>query len=245
MVKRMFILAAILGAASLVSGSALAAQQQSFQRFGRPLSRSVVWHPLPAPPAGYFSVVPAVYDPGHIHEAVAVWIVGLGCIGTFSPAACGVGDGEDLRNTGLLFAKSGATSDNVAGFATIGHLGHPAPLEFGYDIRNGGHCGAGAPRFNVITNDNVTHFIGCNSPPPTSAVSDVGWTRLRWGDKVNSIIPPAFPAFLPGNTIMSVQMVFDEGIDTGPDFSGAVILDNIDINAVLVGRVKCLPSNCP
>ncbi len=66
----------------------------------------------------------------------------------------------------------------------------------------------------------VTHFIGCNSPPP------------------------AYPAFLPGNTIVSVQIVFDEGIDTGPDFSGAVVLDNIDINTILVGRTKCLPS-CP
>jgi len=92
----------------------------------------------------------------------------------------------------------------------------------------------------VVTNDNVTHFIGCNSPPPTSATGggSVGWTRLRWGDKAGNIMPPAFPDFLPGNTIVSVAMVFDEGIDTGPDNSAAVILDNIDINGILVGRAS-------
>jgi len=235
----------LLGAVSLISGSALAAPRQTLSHVQRPLSPSVHWHPMPAPPAGYFSVNPHVYDPNNIHESAAKWVSGFGCIAAFSPAACGTGDGEDLVNSGLYFTKSGATGDLVAGFASITQLGHPAPLEFGYDIRNGGHCGAGAPRFNVVTNDNVTHFIGCNSPPPTSATSDLGWTRMRWGDSVNSIMPPAYPAFLPGNTIQSVQIVFDEGIDTGPDFSGDVILDNIDINGILVGRNKCLPGNCP
>jgi hypothetical protein len=242
MFKRIFILAAIVGAASLVSGSALAAPRQSINLM-RHLSPPVYWHPKQAPPAGYFSVVPAVFDPGHIHESVAQWKIGLGCVSGVS--GCSPDDAEDLSHYGLLFAKSGLTGDNVAGFATITHLGHPAPLEFGYDIRNGGHCGAGAPRFNVLTNDNVTHFIGCNSPGPTSATGLLGWTRMRWGDKVNSIMPPAFPDFLPGNTIVSVAMVFDEGIETGPDFTGDVILDNVDINGVLVGRVKCLPSGCP
>jgi hypothetical protein len=246
MFRRTLFLAAVLGAASLVSGSALAAPQSLLHQFGRPLSRPVVWHPMLAPPAGYFSVNPTVYDPGHLFEAAAEWEAGLGCNGAVSPGACATGDGEDSQNTGLLFAKSGATPDNVAAFATIGGLGHPAPLEFGYDIRNGGHCGAGAPRFNVVTNDNVLHYIGCNSPPPTSATAGLGWTRLRWDDKVNSIMPPAYPPFLAGNTIKNVAMVFDEGIDTGPDFSGAVILDNIDINAVLVGRQKCtLAPPCP
>jgi hypothetical protein len=244
MFKRLFILAAIVGAASLVSGSALAAPRQSIN-FVRQLSPPVYWHPKQAPPAGYFSVVPAVFDPTHIHRAVAVWKVGLGCISLVS-TICSPDDGEDnVQNYGLLFAKSGLTGDNVAGFATITHLGHPAPLEFGYDIRNGGHCGAGAPRFNVLTNDNVNHFIGCNSPPPTTATAGLGWTRMRWGSMSGPIMPPAFPVFLPGNTITSVAMVFDEGIETGPDNTGDVILDNIDINGVLVGRLKCLPSGCP
>jgi len=245
MFKRLLIFAAVIGAVSFVSGSALGAPRQAVQNFQHRLSPPVHWHPFPAPPAGYFSVNPHVFDPGNIHEAAAKWEVSMGCIGTISPGACGTGDGEDQTNSGLLIAKSGNTPDNVAAFVTITQLGHPAPLEFGYDIRNGGHCGAGSPRFNVTTNDNVTHFIGCNSPPPTSMTSDIGWTRMRWGDKAGNIMPPAFPDFLPGNTIVSVAIVFDEGIDTGPDFSGDAVLDNIDINGVLVGRNKCLPSGCP
>ena len=246
MFKRLLILAGILGAASLVSGSALAAPQPSTHYFSRPLSRPVYWHPKQTPPTGYFSVVTAVYDPSGIHRAAAVWKPGLGCISAVPGTICSPEDNEDnQQNYGLLLAKSGNTSDNVAAFGVIKNLGHPAPLEFGYDIRNGGHCGAGSPRFNVVTNDNVLHYIGCNSPPPTSASPGLGWTRMRWGDKAGSIMPPAFPDFLPGNTITSVAIVFDEGIDTGPDFTGEVVLDNIDINAVLVGRTKCLPSGCP
>ena len=30
--------------------------------------------------------------------------------------------------------------------------------------------------------------------------------------------------------------MFDEGTDTGPDFFGAAILDNIDVNGTLVGQ---------
>ena len=31
--------------------------------------------------------------------------------------------------------------------------------ELNFDVL--GYCGAGAPRFNVVTSDNVTHFFGC------------------------------------------------------------------------------------
>jgi hypothetical protein len=242
--KRIFLFAALIGAASLVSGSALAASNQSYQHFGPRLSPPVHWNPVHknVPPAGYFKVAAAVYDPGHINEASAEWEVGIGCIGSVSNA-CVTGDFEDTQNTGLYLAKSGATPDQVAAFGVVSGLPHGmsaiGPLEFGYDIRNGGHCGSGAVRFNVVTNDNITHFIGCNSPPPTSSDSELGWTRMRWGDKAGNIMPPADPAFLPGNTIVSVAIVLDEGIDTGPDFSGFAILDNIDIDGVLVGRQKC------
>ena len=34
----------------------------------------------------------------------------------------------------------------------------------------------------------------------------------------------------------SISIVFDEGQDTGPDFFGLAVLDNIDINGKLVGN---------
>jgi hypothetical protein len=37
-------------------------------------------------------------------------------------------------------------------------------------------------------------------------------------------------------TVTRIEIVFDEGQDTGPDFFGAAILDNIDVNGMLVGH---------
>jgi len=36
--------------------------------------------------------------------------------------------------------------------------------------------------------------------------------------------------------VTRIVIVFDEGTDTGPDFFGAAILDNIDVNGTLVGE---------
>jgi hypothetical protein len=246
MIKRIVALGAVLSAGLFVS-SALATAQPVQRPVNRPMNHPII-RTMSRPVqrsshnvtiVTYFKVVPHIYDPGHLFEAAAQWTPGLGC---FNDAGCPSGDNFDHRNNGLLFAKSGLTSDNVAGYATTNVKVGSSPLEFGYDIRNGGHCGAGAPRYDVVTNDQVTHFIGCNSPPPTSSVHGTAWTRMRWGDMINNVPPPAYPAFLPGNTIVAVEIVFDEGTDTGPDNSGVVILDNIEVNGVIVGRPQCTPS---
>lgn len=39
-----------------------------------------------------------------------------------------------------------------------------------------------------------------------------------------------------GKTIQSIEIVFDEGQDTGPDNFGLAVLDNIDVDGVLVGQ---------
>ena len=36
--------------------------------------------------------------------------------------------------------------------------------------------------------------------------------------------------------VKSIAIVFDEGTDTGPDFVGLAVLDNIDVNGHLAGR---------
>jgi hypothetical protein len=234
--KKGFLAIALALSTGLIASSALAMPQPLHP--GQPMTKPiVVHHPFFWPnsnPVVYFRVVPHMFDPGNLFRATAKWESGLGCI---SDAGCPTGDtsGLDNQNQGLLFAKN-LTSDNVAGFATTTVVHGAAPLEFGYDIRNGGNCGAGAPRFDVVTNDNVTHFIGCNSPPPTNATGGTSWTRMRWGDMSTFTPPPAFPAFLPGNTIKVVEIVFDEGADTGPTFSGDIIMDNIEVNGILVGR---------
>jgi len=54
---------------------------------------------------------------------------------------------------------------------------------------------------------------------------------MRWG------APELLAAGIPASAkVQRIQIVFDEGTDTGPDFFGAAVLDNIDVNNILVGH---------
>jgi hypothetical protein len=227
-------------------------------------------HPVSDPNEGFHKVIPQVFDPAHTHLAQSTWLDGIGCptstnieffvppnfnttaAGTYKDGACPTGDPKDKHNEGLLMVKTGPTNNNAAAVAVLKKVRGIHVTELGYDLRKtsptlpqGSHCGAGAPRFNVVTSDDVLHFIGCNSPPAmvtnTSASStnttpgaepEFGWVRLRW-DPVT-----AFPPVLPTDTVKQISIVFDEGQDAsgGPDSFGAAILDNIDVNTKLVGR---------
>ena len=121
--------------------------------------------------------------------------------------------------------------------------------ELGYDIRKpglgtslgpeGSHCGAGAPRFDVVTTDGF-FFVGCSSPPPDVETDGEGWIRLRWGvaGVVMGFKPPTFALLPITGTVQRIVIVFDEAQDVfgGPDEFGAAILDNIDVNGTLVGQ---------
>src|SRR5439155_2268385 len=146
------------------------------------------------------------------------------------------------HNEGLLLVKTGPTANFAAATAELTNVKGISPLtELGYDIRKSGgsgastlgsHCGAGAPRFDVVTSDGMVHFVGCNSPPAMVAAFSTGWVRLRWDPAT------AFPPILSTDVVQRIVIVFDEGTDAsgGPDEFGAAILDNIDVNAVLVGQ---------
>jgi len=173
--------------------------------------------------------------------------------GTYSDPACSptLGyDPKDQHNEGLLMVKTGPTSNNAAAVAELKKVKGIVLTELGYDIRKygpgthagpfGSHCGAGAPRFDVETTVG-SFFIGCSSPPPTTEVPGQGWIRLRWGKSVpligfsSSCGTPSGSCAVTG-TVTRIQIVFDEGQDAGPDFFGAAILDNIDVNGMLVGH---------
>jgi len=182
-----------------------------------------------------FNAIPFEFDPNGTHLVASEWKGGLGC--PIIDPACVPGDQRDKRNQGLLLAKTGPTSNNASAGATITGVNGITLKELGYDLRKpnliadprGSHCGAGAPRFNVVTKDNVTHFIGCASPPPAETALGNGWIRLRW------LAQEAFPPILPTDEVRSMSIVFDEGQDTGPDNFGLAVLDNIDVNGVLIG----------
>jgi hypothetical protein len=182
-------------------------------------------------------------------------------INTTGEPACPTGDTRDKRNEGLFLAKTGPTSNFASAGAVVTGVQGITLNELGYDLRKpgtgaglttpgvdqndprGSHCGAGAPRFNIVLADdpNDTFFIGCNSPPPDSNLSGLGWQRLRWGNNGTTPVPliafgPSGATNISGRTVKRLSIVFDEGQDTGPDNFGFAVLDNIDINGTLVGK---------
>jgi hypothetical protein len=142
----------------------------------------------------------------------------------------------------LLLVKTGPTNNFAAATAELTNVKGITLTELGYDIRKSGantnsplgsHCGAGAPRFDVVTTDSTVHFVGCNSPMTPTQTASGDWIRLRWG---TAELAAAFPPIMATDVVQRIVIVFDEGTDTGPDFFGAAILDNIDVNGTLVGQ---------
>src|SRR5438093_4422124 len=198
--------------------------------------------------ADRFTVRTGEFDPGNTFLVQAQWLDGIGCpngTGYNDPACAAGNDSSDKHNQGLLLAKTGPTATNASAFAVISGVKGPV-TELGYDIRKptnagtdmGSHCGAGAPRFNVETTT-AFYFIGCNSPPATQTATGVGWIRLRWGGSTGTLMGYSTTTGLleaVTGDVKSISIVFDEGQDTGPDFFGLAVIDNIDVNGTLVGR---------
>lgn len=206
----------------------------------------------------FTEVKPSTFDPAKTYLVGAAWQSGIGCptnaktfdgstTSTYTDPACPTGDQKDKKNEGLLLAKTGPTANYASAQADLKNVKGTVLTELGYDIRKptsttdprGSHCGAGAPRFNVTTADGTLYFIGCNSPAPDSQTVGNGWLRLRWGTGGTLMAYPQAgggPVDISGMTVKSIQIVFDEGQDTGPDNFGLAVLDNIDVNGALVGQ---------
>lgn len=147
--------------------------------------------------------------------------------------------GHGNSDPALVMTKQPATFENAAAGATVEGAEGQILYELGYDVFDGGRCGAGAPRFNVVADNGKLYFFGCSgygthAPAPDKPAT---FTRVRFGD--DDAQPQDgvddWPGF--GNvTIVSIDLVFDEGPDIGPDFSGMTAVDNIDVNGELVGR---------
>lgn len=206
-----------------------------------------------------FQVNPSRFDPGRSFLVQAAWLDGIGCptsqtfqnaltnkSETYKDTGCPTGDSGDRRNQGLLLAKTGPTANNAAGQAELKGVKGATITELGYDLRKpasaadprGSHCGAGAPRFDVTTEDGTTFFIGCNSPPAVQTAASTGWIRLRWGGATPLMAfgPSGALVDISKMKVKSVFIIFDEGQDTGPDNFGLAVLDNVDVNGTLVGH---------
>jgi len=160
----------------------------------------------------------------------------------------GLPDNKGNGNFALYLQKLTATATNAAGFAVItgveGQLF--SDLSLSWLRRDGGHCGAGAPRWNVgVKGASLTDyrvFLGCVYADHSGDAPD-GWKSDAFSheeivaqllpDRVVAIgttLPPDFAADIEAGTLTSLAIIFDEGTDTGPDFTGFVFLDNITVN---------------
>ncbi len=162
----------------------------------------------------------------------AAWLRGMGLPDNDVP--------NDPHN-GLLLSKNGTTADCSSAGATIkGVKGMvvTSTFEVGFDYRNGGHCGAGAPRFNIDT-DMGFFFVGCANAPKSPAPQDPAqWTRIR--SVLTNCGSECFPGPIPvGAAINSINIIFDEGTDAAnndTEGAGLAVVDNIFINGVSITR---------
>lgn len=185
--------------------------------------------------------------PAGARIVTARWLKGMGLPDNGGP---NVGlDPTDNPNKkdphrGLLLNKNGTTPDCSASGARItGVKGLTVTETFalGYDYRNGGHCGAGAPRFNVVVKPPVGpdtfHFVGgcANDNEASPAPQDpLQWTRVR---NETSDAGESFPVIPVGSKIKSINIIFDEGTDTANNDTegvGLAVLDNIFINGAVI-----------
>ena len=179
------------------------------------------------------------------HIVTSAWLGGMGLPDRGGDTALnGVAATKDDPHRGLLLSKNGPSPDcSSAGARIVGAQGVTVDATFalGFDYRNGGHCGAGAPRFNLTvkppTGPNTFHFVGgCANGTQTPAPQDPAqWTRDRF-----VLTDPAqtFPPVVAGSRIVSLTIIYDEGTDTpsvqDPNGVGLAVVDNIFVNGAFV-----------
>ena len=136
----------------------------------------------------------------------------------------GLPDSTGNKNQALYFQKMTSTATVAAGVAVIkGFDGQPVSslkhLEFWW--RSDGHCGAGAPRFDIFVQPTVgpqyALFIGCQAMTPGTTAP---------GPNATTFEQRSYSGPFPTGTIVGISIVFDEGNDVGQGF---VYLDDINV----------------
>jgi hypothetical protein len=183
----------------------------------------------------------------------AQWILGIGLPdnggANSNPGTPSDNPNKTDNHYGLLLSKDGPDADCSAAGANMVGLGTitvDSGTTLGFDYRNGLHCGAGAPRFNVVAklgSDTTFHFVGgCSNAVSTPAPQDPDhWSRVRFNLTDGS---QSFPVVPVGAKILSISIVFDEG--TAYPGSGLAIIDNIFIDGkTLTNQNKVIIEDLP
>jgi hypothetical protein len=137
----------------------------------------------------------------------------------------GLPDSQGNANHALYLQKFVPTSTFAAGVAVVNGAEGMVLTGLEWEHRDDGHCGAGAPRWNVSFTDPSNNdgfvFLGCTAAAHTPG-SAPGWTRDTF--TAATLVTNGIPA---GSTIRGLAIIFDEGTDQG---QGYVYLDNIKVN---------------
>lgn len=171
-------------------------------------------------------------------------------------------DEEGQADMALYFQKQVTTATNAAGIAVItGFLRAQPPIPvaaltgLSWEHRDDGHCGAGAPRWNILvtgfSGTRYTLFLGCAAAAHTPG-SAPNWIRDSYPTTaiVNDIVTlgaanaglTASLADIQTGTLRGLQIVFDEGTDSTPP-AGFVFLDDITVELSGVPHVWRSPAD--
>jgi hypothetical protein len=196
-----------------------------------------------AVPAVFVGTAPgcAPSPPGS-NIVTSAWLQGMGLPDNGTSNVTPSNPPNQDPHRGLLLSKNGSLNDCSAAEARIlgvaGMVVGPT-FKLGFDYRNGGHCGAGAPRFNVAwrlgNTDGFSFVGGCANGLPTPAPQDsLEWTRVTFDSTAS------FPPIPPGSRIRSITLISDEGTDVvstqDPNGVGLAVVDNINIDGRLITR---------
>lgn len=196
------------------------------------------------------SLALAASVPLAVSAAPAFGLVPFEFVGT--AAQCGGVAGTDIvtaqwdSTTGnpspsILLQKAGLTSNcSSAGVDIVTTLeggSLSALTELNFDYKDGGHCGGGAPRFNIQTTQG-TAFLGCAGGTQTSLGN--GWTHVQFtGAQLAAAYTAAGITDASTATLQDLYIIFDEGTDVAPGGTigtpGTVNIDNISVNFAVVG----------
>lgn len=223
--RRVFVLVTVAALVGLLPGSAVADDDNKLQA-------------VPFTFVG--TAAECAPSPAGSRIVTAAWLRGVGLPDNGGPNATTRND----PHTGLLLSKNGPTADcSSSGARITGVKGMTVDAGFtlGFEYRNGGHCGAGAPRFNVVaklgTAAETFHFVGgcANDGTPTGAGQDAAqWTRVMFQ---TSNAAESFPVIPVGSRIVSISILYDEGTDTANNDTqgvGLAVVDNIYINGQII-----------
>jgi hypothetical protein len=81
----------------------------------------------------------------------------------------------------LELKKLGTTVTNASSGADVHGVIGLTLSELGFDYEVGGHCGAGAPRFNVTLTTGQTFFFGCSHGDVVGTLTDRQWGPVEPG----------------------------------------------------------------